>query len=253
MSETIPIFASDFSLGRSILTLEEPEDKINLEFPISIFTIAKQHNLQNLFLVDTSFGGFWKAYQNAAKINVSLSFGFKVSVCSKMSDKDDASTKTESKVIIWMKNSEGYKDAIRLYSRSFLEGFYYHNRLDWTALKDGWTNNLLLSIPFYDSFLHNNLLKYDNNIVPDFGNIKPNVLLESHDLPFDDLINGAAIKYAENNGLELQNSHSVYYYNKSLFKSYVVMRAINNRTTYAVPNLDHFSSDQFNFEDFLKI
>lgn len=248
----IPLFTSHTSIGSSILTLEEAEDVINTEFPVSIFTIAKAAKLNEIFLVEKSMGGFLTAIKSSQKCKIPIRFGLKVVVCSDMNQKTEESLTTESKVIIWMKNSDAYKDLIKIYTKSYKNGFYYQNRLDWNTLNSMWTKNLILSIPFYDSFLHNNLVIYNASIVPKIENLNPNILIENHNLPFDPMIEKAARGFAEANKLKTINTHSIYYYDSNAFKSYIVYRAIHNRAKFERPQIDHLASNAFSWESYSK-
>jgi DNA polymerase III alpha subunit len=249
----IPIFFSHFSMNRSILTLDEPSTLDKLK-PISVFTIGKQYSLNEIFLVETSMAGFVEGYKNSKKSKIPIRFGLELNVCTDMTKKDDESLKTDSKVIIWMLNTEGYKDMCILYSKSAIDGFYYHNRLDWKTLNELKTDNLAVSIPFYSSFLHNNLLK-GHNCVPEFNTFKPTFLIEKHDLPFDNLITESARGYCISNGFDLYDTHTMYYYayeDIDAYQTYKCVTSARQRTTLAKPNLSHFSSNTFCWEHFCK-
>ena len=57
MDEVLPLFKSQYSLGRSILTLENPDDMLD-KGPDSIVDIAEKNDLKELFLRDDSMTGF---------------------------------------------------------------------------------------------------------------------------------------------------------------------------------------------------
>lgn len=244
-----PIFTSHYSLGRSTLTLEKPEE-IKDNKPISIFSIAKEFKLKDIYLVENTFSGFIEAFKNAKANDINLRFGLKLVICADLNDKSEESFRTESKVIIWMKNSAAYTDLIRIYSKASCDGFYYIASLDWVTLKEMWTDNLLLSIPSYSSFLHNNLLK-NGNCIPDFGKIKPNIMVSNMGLPFDYLIQDIHKQYAQNNNLELMETHPVYFYSDKQFDSYLTFKCIHKRSVLSKPNIDHFCSREFNFISYL--
>ena len=250
----IACFRTHYSLGRSTLTLDKYDSKIpeiKENAPVSICAIAKKHSLKEVFLIDSSFSGFIEAYENLSEIDVQLRFGVKLVVCDDINKKDDGSRVNESKLIVFLKNSNAYKDAIKIYSKAATDGFYYYPRIDWNHLKALWTENLLLAFPFYDSFLHNNLLTYKCSIVPDWGQIKPAFFVCEHSLPFDGLIKDAVNEYTRQNGLEVIKGHNVYYYSSSDYSSYVVFRCINNRSTLNKPDLEFFTSSDFSFESYL--
>ncbi len=248
MSNIIPLFSSHYSIGKSILTLEKPEG-INVNKPISIIDICKTHELKELYLVETNMSGFIESYKNCKDNDISLRFGLKLIVCADLNDKSEASLNTESKVIIWTRNSAGYKDLIKIYSKAATDGFYYDPRIDWSHLNSMITDNLLVSIPSYSSFLHNNFLK-GSQCIPEFTSFKPNVMISDCGLPFDSLIKKAHTEYAQNNNLDLLKTHPIYFYSNEHFDAYKVFRTIHKRSTWNNPKIDHFSSTFFNFEEF---
>ena len=67
MEEILPIFKSHYSLGRSILTLDIPKDG-DEESSDSIFDIAQEESLNEVFLVEDSITGFLEAYTNANEL-----------------------------------------------------------------------------------------------------------------------------------------------------------------------------------------
>jgi len=256
----LPIFSSHYS-GNSILTFDDPDDYTAAQKKrgeivdltpsneaISIFGIAKKHNLNAVTVADSSFAGFVRAYTVSKKHNIKLQYGIKFWVCQDLADKSDGSTKTESKVIIWMLNSDGYTDLIKIYNKSYEpSSFYYHNRIDWKSLKGLMTPNLGVSIDFYDGFLAKNLIG-NRLCVPDLTiSDKLDFWICDMGLPFDGILQKITTEFAHTNGFELKNIHPVYYYNTLDSDAYQVYRCIKNRSTLEKPELDHFSSDKFSF------
>lgn len=246
----IPLFSSHYSPFKSILTLEEPVD-IDDTKPISIFSIAKKYNLKEVFLADTKFAGFPQAYKNSKKCNIDLRFGFIVNVCRDLEDKSEENLKTEHKVIIWMLNSAGYEDLIKIYSKASIDGFYYKPRIDLPTLNQMWSKNLLLSIAPYDNFINNNCLK-NNNCIVEWQSIEPILMYaEDMDLTFDSLLSKAIKEYASSYNFQILRVHPIYYFNYNCFKAYAAYRCIGNGTKYEKPNLDYFCSHEFCFESYL--
>ncbi|RTK99138.1 MAG: PHP domain-containing protein [Proteobacteria bacterium] len=249
------LFTSHFSLGQSILTLEDDKDKDGNELigkgPASIVSIARKHKLPYVNLVDTSMSGFIQAYENLSKYNIELRFGYKVCVCSDMNDKTEESINTESNVIIWCLNSNGYADLVKIATKAACDGFYYNPRIDWETLKTLWSNNLAISFPFYSSFIARNILKYKSICFPDFSFTTPNFLVENHDLPFDSIILNAINNFNSSLKFNTVQSKTCYYYKKEDLLKHQIIRCINNRTKTDKPGLDHYSVDNFCFLDTL--
>lgn len=248
LNKMIPLFKSHYSLGRSILTLENKEEAD--DYPDSIIQIAKQNNLKEIFLVEDNMSSFLEAYTNAKLNNIKLNYGLRVSITESINDKNDESRQKTSKIIIFFRNKKGHELLTKLFSIAAKSGFYYEPRLDYETLSKNWTDDLILAIPFYDSFIFNNTLR--NSIcIPQFNFTKPIVFIEDNDLPFDIIVKNKMEKYAKENNLELYKVKSIYYNKRKDFKTYLTFRCINNRSILNKPELEHMSSNEFSFESYL--
>jgi len=246
----IPLFKSHYSLGRSILTLEDKNEAD--DYTDSIIQIAKENKLKELFLVEDNMSSFLEAYTNTKNNNIKLNYGLRVTVTESINDKTDESRQKNSKVVIFFRNKQGHELLTKLFSTAAKAGFYYEPRLDYETISKNWSDDLLLCIPFYDSFIFNNTLR--NSIcIPQFNFTKPIVFIEDNDLPFDYIIKDKMEKFAQENKLELFKTKSIYYNNKKDFKTYLTFRCINNRSILNKPELDHMSSNEFSFESYLKV
>lgn len=245
MDKVIPLFKSHYSLGRSILTLEKESVPYG---PDSIIDIASQASLKRVFLVEDSMSGFLEAYKNLKEKGISLSFGLRMTVCHDLKEKSEESLGKSAKYIVFAKNYEGYKRLIKIFSEASRSGFYYEFRSDFNALKSIWNDNdLKLCVPFYDSFLYKNVLG-TSICVPDFGFTKPVFFVEENNLPFDYILKSKIEEFCSKNNFSYLNTKSIYYKNKSDFKSYLTFRCISNRTTLNKPEFSHMCSSEFSFE-----
>lgn len=245
----IPLFKSHYSLGRSILTLEDKNEQD--DYPDSIIQIAKENKLKEIYLVEDNMSSFLEAYTNTKNNNIKLNYGLRLSITESMNDKSDESRQKTSKIIIFFRNKKGHEILTKLFSTAAKSGFYYEPRLDYETLNKNWTDDLIIAIPFYDSFIFNNTLR--NFIcVPQFNFTKPIVFIENNDLPFEKLIANKMQKYVNENNLELYKTKSIYYNNKKDFKAYLTFRCINNRSILNKPELEHMSSNEFCFESYLE-
>jgi len=241
----IPLFKSHYSLGRSILTLEDKDEKD--DYPDSIIQICKENKMKELYLVEDNMSSFLEAYSNCRKNNIKLNYGLRISVTDSMSDKSEESKTKSSKIILFFKNKKGYQQLTKLYSIAAKEGFYYEPRLDYETISKNWSEDLILCIPFYDSFIFNNTLK-NSLCIPQFDFTKPIFFIEDNDLPFDSLVKQKALSFAEKNDLKVYKVQSVFYKERKDFKAYLTFRCINNRSVLNKLNLDHMSSNEFCFE-----
>jgi DNA polymerase III alpha subunit len=250
--EILPIFSSCGSLGKSILTTED-ESEIKENSPVSILAIAKKYNLPCTTIMDESFYCFPNIYKNWSKSKIPFEFGIVLTVCNNALDKSEASRKTESKVAVFIRNSKGYEDLVRLHNKikTNYDYFYYHPRADWKILEEWMTENLQLVIPPYDNFLHVNLIN-NGNCVPDFGKMKPTFLYANHDLLYDFIICKAVKDYASSHGYQTKEAHLIYYNSRADFKNYTVYRAKDKRSNFNAPNLSYFSSPEFCLESYFE-
>ena len=246
--DVVPLFKSQYSIGRSILTLEE-EGASQDSGPDSIFDICAANDLSTFFLVDDSMSGFLQAYVNSKKNNVKMIFGLRIPVCPDLHQKNAESLDKTCKYIILAKNTNGYKRLIKLFSQSSLKGFYYTPRADFKLISSLWDDeDLQLAAPFYDSFIHKNYLQ-DAWCPEPPAEFNLDLMIEQNSLPFDHLIHNRISEYAKNNKkCNLVKAQSIFYKNKSDFKSYITFRAIDKRTTLGKPNLEHMGSNEFCFE-----
>lgn len=245
--DLVPIFKSHYSLGRSILTLEKEGASVD-DGPDSIVDIAKENEFEEVFLVDDCMGGFLEAYSNLKEAGVKLVFGVRLTVCEDLSIKNEDSINTSSKYVIFCRNKEGYKRLIKIYSQAAKEGFYYEPRTDFDQLKESWSNDdLILGVPFYDSFIYYNNFT-SRNCIPNFSFCDPLFLTEDNKLPFDKILSSLVNNYARGCKYEIKASKSIYYKSKSDFKAYLTFRCINNRSTLEKPELNNMCSDTFCLE-----
>lgn len=240
MNSIIPIFKSHYSIGKSILTLEK-SGKSKPNTPHSIIDIAQEYNLDKVVLIDESFSGFLEAYTNLLSINKQLIFGLRITCLVNSNEKNEESLKREHKVIVCAKNYNGYKKLIKLYTKA-ATNIYYVPRISDDEIKDIWDeNDLALWIPFYDSYIHNNLLK-NHTCIPHFDSFKPTYLIEDNGLFLDSVLQSNLKDF------KTMRVKSIYYKYKKDFINYMTFRCISNRTTLDKPELRGMSSNRFCIE-----
>ena len=74
----IPVFKSTYSIGKSILTLDEDEIEGG---PDSIFTICEENDIKSLVLVEDSMTGFVTAHNKCKDKDIDLVFGLRITCC----------------------------------------------------------------------------------------------------------------------------------------------------------------------------
>jgi len=242
---TLPIFRSNYSLT-SILTLDKHKHTKDRKpnRADSIFDICADLGQKDVFIADNNLSGLIEAYENATDAELNLRFGYRVTVCENIEDKTEDSKKTESKLILFAKK-DSFTDLIKLHNFSTSEGFYDGKpRLDYKTIRKNWTKNLLMVIPFYDSYIFNNLL-YGKECIPDIDFANPYICIENNNLPFDEIVKQQILSSVKYNQIDAK---TVYYKDKKDFNAYMTYRCILNRTTFQKPELAHFGSNEFCME-----
>jgi DNA polymerase III alpha subunit len=242
----IPIFRSNFSLT-SILTLDPPNSDAKENSPDSIFKIAQENSLKEVFIADNTLTGLVSAYETANKCGIPLRFGYRVSVSTDSLKEDADCSRTSSKYIIFSK-SGNFDSLIKLHNLSTTKGFYKGlPRLDFDILKNNWDDNLCLTIPFYDSYYFYNLL-FGYECVPNFSFTTPYYFMESNALPFDNILRSHLERNIDKD--LIVPSKTIYYKDRKSFPAYMTYRCILNRSTFDKPELKHFGSKEFCMESF---
>jgi len=256
MSDVIPLYSTSASLrDGGIFTIEKAGAAAksgHKHGPVSLCDLAKDEGMKRIHLVENNMVSFFMAHKNLKSAGCDLAFGLKVVVTEDIADKSEASFKTESKVIIFLKSDQGYRDLIQLYTKAATDGFYYIPRLDWKTLRARWSDHLILALPFYSSFIAKNTLTFAA-ISPDLPS-EPVVLREvGQELPFDSLLDGAVNKYALTTSAKVQQVKSIYYRNRVDAKQFLVWRCILGRSTFDSPNMDHMCSNEFCLESYKEL
>tara|TARA_R100000995_G_scaffold30304_1_gene13501 strand:+ start:927 stop:1676 length:750 start_codon:yes stop_codon:yes gene_type:complete len=241
-----PVFKSTYSIGKSILTLDDSDKEGG---PDSIFTICDENKIKSLVLVEDSMTGFVTAHNRCKEKGIDLIFGLRITCCNNTFEQDNS----DHKIVIFANNDEGCRLLYRIYS-------YAHTgesgKVDFNFLNGIWNENLELVIPFYDSFIFNNNF-YLKKCVPDFHKILPTFWLENNGLPFDELLRGKVEKFARGMMRPVKKVKTILYKNKSDVEALQTYKIVCNRNfgraaSLSCPNLDHFGSNEFCIESYLE-
>jgi DNA polymerase III alpha subunit len=242
----LPLFKSHFSIGKSILTLDDPK-KVTEGGSDSVFKIAKDNGLKQVILVEDSLIGFFEAYKRSKEMGIQLIFGLRLSMRNSALPEDEGS---QHKVIIFAKDYIGCKLLNKIYSKAFCTNSGF---LSYSDLKELWNEaSLKLAIPFYDSFIYINNLSF-GNAVPDLSFTKATLFYEDNALALDYILQEKVKEFSTNNDLSMVKVRSIYYNKKSDVKAFMAYKIICNRSfgkdrSLEKPELPHFCSDKFSFE-----
>lgn len=256
--DTIPLFKTHYSIGKSILTLRDPSE-VTLGGSESVIDISLDAGLKEVVLVEDNLHGLLEAKKRCEENNLNLVFGFRLTMCSEYVDEKDREAKKREqlhKVIIFAKNDAGIKKLYKIYSDAFCN---HGGKLIDSDLKKHWSNKaLLLAIPFYDSFLYMNNFKIGSRLMPDFSFCPMTFFIENNGLPFDGLLRNIVDDFAKESGTQTQAVKSIFYRHKEDFKAFQTFRIITNRAftkraSISAPFLDNCASDRFCMESYLEL
>lgn len=241
----IPIFTSDYSIGRSILKIKPSETEGG---PDDILTIAQNNLLKEVYIVEDNMIGFLDTYKAFHNTDIILHYGVRFNICNDVSDNDEKNT---HKVIVFARDTEGCKSLFNLFS---IVSCQYNGVMDYNILFKYWDfQGLLLAHPFYDSYLYHNTFHF-KNCMPTQGFISDGIYLyENNKLPHDEILGPKVLK--QNNVVHVK---SIFYKNRVDFMAYQTYRMACNRRvgkktpTLSLPNVEHFASDNFCFESYLE-
>ena len=247
----IPLFKSHFSIGKSILTLEDPSSCDDEESSDSIIKIAVDNNLKRIFLVEDSMIGFLNAHKLCKKFDIHLIFGLRINCCNSLSEEKQQKDISKHKIIIFSKSDEGCRLLNKIYSEAYCK---HSGFVDCDLLSNFWQDDhLKLAIPFYDSYVFNNNFTL-GKCIPNFKNFtNPSYFFERNNLPFDFLLEQEVLKISGDAIL----TKTILYKNKEDVFALQTYKCITNRAfgkeqSLSSPNLNHFGSDEFCWESFLE-
>lgn len=232
-----PLFKTHASLGKSILTSDLPSDKQSPENADSIFSLALEAKLREIFVIETTMTNIFELMKNSLKLGIELRYGLEFKVSNEES---------------WFKqsflaaNAQGVRDLMELYSKVQTEQDGYILEQDLATLN---CENLHILCNFYDGWIHKNLLAF-GTFMPKFSK-EPYYQIESNDLMIDRLIEN---QIKGNPKRMLFKTKSILYKNRADIDAFLVYKLAcgtkqgGRRPTLNEPGLDGFSSREFCWE-----
>ena len=213
-----PLFKTDYSIGNSLLK------------PKKCFDLAK--DLNEIVFVEDSFSGFRTIRKLAEKNEKVFRWGVNIK-CSHADNK-------ASKVVLFAKNNEGFKDLLKIYSRAKTKGVWKFNSAD--------LKNILLCVPFYNSYIHKGIHNFGVFDLPLNDYIH---FIEDNNHPYDYQIN----KVINSLGVKTQKVQTICYEKKEDFKEFQFYHSTCNRSggkspTKDKPELDDCGVDTFSWENY---
>lgn len=227
----IPLFKSHYSIGKSILTIDD------------IFSVSKE--LDKIVVVEDSFYGFRSLNSASQKNNKPLVFGIRLPVV------QNATDELASKLIFFAKSNKGITQIKNLYSKCFCSK---ENLVILSEISADDVSDVQVGVPFYDSFIYNNIFHFGLCHV-DLSRFDYFYFYEKNNHPFDQLIYSQVEKISNQESKSLILSKSIYYLEREDLEAFQMYKAICNRSqgkspNFGNPNLNHFCSSEFCWQSF---
>src|SRR5689334_2250262 len=211
-----------------------------------LFKTCKQYGMDSVALTDHgNMYGMVDFYKKAKDAGVKPIFGCETYVSA--TTMEDKTERKNYHLILLAKDMEGYKNLQFLNSKAFLEGFYYHPRIDKKLLKDHSKGLIGLSACLggevaqtlmregYDK-AKDKALEYKSLFEDDsfFLEVQPNGLAEQEQ------VNDSWKKMARETGLGLVATGDCHYVQKADWKSHNILMCIQQGKTLNDPGrLEH--------------
>jgi len=221
-----------------------------------LVTQAYKFNMPALALTDHGnlFGAI-EFYQKAKKRGIKPIIGCEVYIApqSRFKKRKEKGEGTSFHLILLAKNKEGYQNLIELVSAGFLEGFYYHPRIDKEILSQKKEGLIALSgclkgeIP---SLIKVRKLEEAKKVASFYQNLfKDDFYLELQNEGLDEQkeINEALIKLSQNLSLPLVATNDVHYLYEEDAPAHDALLCIQTGKTIEDKNRLRFSSSKFYF------
>jgi len=238
----IPLFKTHYSIGKSILNVESETKEGGAD---SVIELAKKHKIEKVVFVEDQMHGFLKTKSEVEKNNLDFVFGLRLPVS------DNYEQKETHKIVIFAKNDEGIKKLYKIYSEA---NCGHEGRITLEDLSKHWNgDDLLLFIPFYDSYIHRNNFSFDS-FVPNFNGLgKVSFFIESNLLPIDVFLREKVESVAKASNASVVFAKSIYYKKREDLKAYQTFRIISLRkggkaTNISRPELEECGSSEFCIE-----
>jgi DNA polymerase III alpha subunit len=246
--ETIPLFKTCYSRGKSIIHVKKPKFKGG---HASLLDILPKSNLSKVFLVEDNMGGFIDSKEAVESLGLQFIFGWRF-LC-----KNDGDEESFYKFVLVPKNKSAVKKLYKIYTHAFSRIGKINGYLNYSELLNFADEDFTLCVPFYDSFIFHNSMNFSDNVV-DLQSFNDLIFFsENNDLPFDHFINEKVSNIAKATSSKIQKVKTIYYENRNDFKSFQLFKIFCNRSAgkkidINKPELNHFSSAEFSFESWLE-
>jgi DNA polymerase III alpha subunit len=255
MNDKNVIFTSHRSHGESILTLTPP-GKSKPDGPSSIFDLSAEDDSEMVIILEHVMSGFPEAQKGAVELGKKLVFGIRFHLSPPPPpDEKPSYFSPRHGVNVFALNDDGFQTLSELYSHVMTgDRSKGTETLFFDKLQSSNLLNIVVSLPFYSSFLARNALSFSGYCPPQgFLDCCSSLFIESHNLPKDEVLTPIVRSFSKSSGMALSPVRSVYYARPEDVDAFVTYKLACSRTpawskrSLSNPNLDGFGSDTFSF------
>lgn len=215
---------------------------------------AKENNMKNLAITDHgSMFGIIDFYKTCKKNNIKPIIGCEVYVAERgLNDKDVKRDSNSYHLVLLAKNNQGYKNLIKLISKSYIDGFYYKPRID-KQLLEKYSEGLIGLSACLGGVVPKKLINkgYEAgkdealkfNEILGYGNFY--LELQDHGFKEQKKVNKMLIQINKETGIPLVITNDVHYINKEDHEAHDILLCI--QTNKSVSDKERMSMQKSEF------
>ncbi|MBZ0165903.1 MAG: DNA polymerase III subunit alpha, partial [Candidatus Omnitrophica bacterium] len=219
---------------------------------------AVEFNMPAVAMTDhgNMFGAI-EFYQAARKKNINPIIGLEAYLAVHGSRLEkNSQNKAASHLLLLAKNIAGYRNLLKIVSAGYLDGFYYHPRIDKSFLADH-AEGLICSSACLKGEVAWNLMHDNYNAAlksaDDFNNIfgKGNFYLElmNHGIAAQEKVNAQMLKISRELDIPLVATNDVHYLESNQSPAHDALLCIQTQTTLDDPRRMRLQTPEFYFKD----
>ncbi|KXZ40456.1 DNA-directed DNA polymerase III (polc) [Alkalithermobacter thermoalcaliphilus JW-YL-7 = DSM 7308] len=215
---------------------------------------AKEMNMKAVAITDHGcMFGVIDFYKKAKKEGIKPIIGCEVYTASRsLKDKDPNLDKYQGHLVLLAKDYVGYKNIIKLVSKSYTEGFYYKPRVDYDELKK-YSQGIIALSACLGGDIQRNILNGNYEKAKDialklneiFGEGNFYLEIQDHNIKEQKQVNLNLIKLSKELNIPLVATNDVHYVDKEDAKVHDILLCIQTGKTLKDENRMKFESDQF--------
>ncbi|HOJ49665.1 MAG TPA: DNA polymerase III subunit alpha [Spirochaetota bacterium] len=238
---------SEYSIGDSICRID------------ALFSKAKEYRMRAVALTDHgNLFGAAELFIKASNYKIKPIIGCELYLTSDISKKSRLDDENKYyHIIVFARNNEGYKNLVKIVSKSFIEGFYYKPRIDYKILEE-YSKGLVASsaclageIPRL--ILSNRLAEAKKRALyykELFGIDGFFLELMDHGITEQQVVNEMLIKISQDTSIPLIATNDVHYISKDDYRAHDVFLCIGSGKKLTDKKRKMYPTDQFYFKSY---